>query len=124
MNWVEIIGVHVMWKRRLIAYRAGKDEAQMGPDTIRPDDRCALGKWIYGEGKPMGALPGYEEVRALRAAYHQNAAEIVSLHQAGKTAGAEILLNGSFSRLSEKLEHRLPGLSLQVKAARDGIPRF
>lgn len=124
MNRVEIIGVHVMGKRRLLAYRTGQVEAQLDPDIIRLDDRCALGKWIYGEGKPMGALPGYDEVRALRAAYRQNAAEVVSLHQAGKAAEAEILLNGGYSPLSEKLKHRLPGLSDQVKAAHDGIPRF
>ncbi len=124
MNWVEIIGVHVMCKQRLVAYRTGNVETQLDPDTIRLDDRCALDKWIYGECKPMGALLGFEEVRALRAACHQNAAEVVSLHQAGKTAGAEILLNGSYSRLPEKLEHRLPGRSHQVKAACAGIPRF
>ncbi len=124
MNWMEIIGVHVMWKQRLIAYLSGKSEEQLDPDIIRLDDRCALGKWIYGEGKPMETLPGYEEVRELHATFHQNAAEVVSLHQAGQTAEAEILLNGGYSRLSEKLKHRLLGLSHQVKAASDGIPRF
>ncbi len=124
MNWMEIIGAHVMWKQRLTAYLAGKSEEQLDPDTIRLDDRCALGQWIYGEGKPMEALPGYEEVRALHATFHQNAAQVVSLHQAGNTAEAETLLNGDYSRLSEKLKHRILGLSHQVKAAGDGIPRF
>lgn len=124
MNWMEIIGAHVMWKQRLTAYLAGKSEEQLDPDTIRLDDRCALGQWIYGEGKPMEALPGYEEVRALHATFHQNAAQVVSLHQAGNTAEAETLLNGDYSRLSEKLKHRILGLSHQVKAATDGIPRF
>lgn len=124
MNWMEIIGAHVMWKQRLIAYLSGTSEEQLDPDTIRLDDRCALGKWIHGEGKPMEALPGYAEVRELHANFHQNAARVVSLHQAGNTVEAETLLNGSYSRLSEKLKHRILGLSHQVKAAGDGIPRF
>jgi hypothetical protein len=48
----------------------------------------------------------------------------VSLHLSGNTAEAEKLLQGDYSRLSEKLKHRLIGLSNQVKAASDGIPRF
>lgn len=125
MNWMEIISAHVMWKQRLIAYLAGNSQEQLDPDVIKLDDRCPLGKWIYGEGKPMETLPGYEEVRTLHAQFHQNAARVVSLHQADSTAEAEALLNGDYSRLSEKLKHRILGLSHQVKkAATDGIPRF
>jgi hypothetical protein len=124
MNWMEIIGAHVMWKQRLTAFLSGSSTENLDPDAIRLDDRCALGKWIYGDGKAMSELPRYEEVRGLHAQFHQNAAQIVSLHLAGNTAEAEKLLNGDYSKLSEKLKHRLIGLSQQVKAAADGIPRF
>ncbi len=124
MNWMEIIGAHVMWKQRLTAFLAGTSTEQLDPDTMGLDDRCALGKWIYGEGKAMSELPRYEEVRGLHAQFHQYAADVVRLHLAGKTAEAESLLLGDYSRLSEKLKHRLIGLSSQVKAASDGIPRF
>jgi hypothetical protein len=125
MNWMEIISAHVMWKQRLTAYLSGKSQEQLDPETIKLDDRCALGKWIYGEGKPMEVLPGYEEVRSLHATFHQNAAQVVSLHLSGNTAQAQALLSGDYSRLSEKLKHRILGLSHQVKSASsDGIPRF
>ena len=124
MDWMEIIGAHVMWKQRLTAFLAGDSSENLDPETIRLDDRCALGKWIYGDGKPMGELPRYEEVRELHAQFHQNAAEVVKLHMAGNTADAEKLLQGDYSRLSEKLKHRLIGLAQQVKSATDGIPRF
>src|SRR5512139_54111 len=124
MDWMEIIGAHVMWKQRLTAFLAGDSSETLDPETIRLDDRCALGKWIYGDGKPMGELPRYEEVRELHAQFHQNAAEVVKLHLAGNTADAEKLLQGDYSRLSEKLKHRLIGLAQQVKSATDGIPRF
>ena len=124
MDWMEIIGAHVMWKQRLTAFLAGDSTEQLDPETIRLDNRCALGKWIYGEGSSMSDLPRYEEVRGLHAQFHQYAADVVSLHLAGNTADAEKLLHGDYSRLSEKLKHRIIGLSQQVKSATDGIPRF
>lgn len=124
MDWMEIIGAHVMWKQRLTAFLAGDSEEKLDPATIQLDDRCALGKWIYGDGASMSALPGYEEVRSLHAQFHRNAAEVVSLHLAGRTAEAETLLQGEYSKLSERLKHRIIGLSRQVKSASDGIPRF
>jgi hypothetical protein len=124
MDWMEIIGAHVMWKQRLTSFLAGDSPEELNPDMIRLDDRCALGKWIYGDGKPMSQLPRYEEVRDLHAQFHQYAADVVSLHLAGNTAEAEKLLQGDYSRLSEKLKHRIIGLSQQVKSASDGIPRF
>lgn len=123
MNWMEIISAHVMWKQRLTAFLAGTSEEKLDPDVIKLDDRCPLGKWIYGEGKPMENLPAYEEVRELHAKFHQNAAEVVTLHQADCTAEAETLLNGPYSRLSEKLKHRILGLSHQVKTATSGESR-
>ncbi|MBW8329875.1 MAG: CZB domain-containing protein [Thiobacillus sp.] len=124
MNWMEIIGAHVMWKQRLTAFLAGNSTEQLDPETIRLDDRCALGKWIYGAGKAMSELPRYEEVRGLHAQFHQYAADVVTLQLSGNTVEAEKLLQGDYSKLSEKLKHRLIGLSSQVKAASDGIPRF
>jgi hypothetical protein len=124
MNWMEIIGAHVMWKQRLITFLAGDSTEKLDPETIRFDNRCALGKWIYGDGASMSHLPRYEEVRSLHAQFHQYAADVVNLHLAGNTADAEKLLHGDYSRLSETLKHRMIGLSQQVKSATDGIPRF
>jgi hypothetical protein len=124
MDWMEIIGAHVMWKQRLTAFLAGNSAEELNPDMIRMDDRCALGKWIHGDGKPMSALPKYEEVRVLHARFHEYAAEVVTLHLAGDTKEAENLLQGEYSKLSEKLKHRIIALSQQVKSAANGIPRF
>ena len=124
MDWMEIIGAHVMWKQRLIAFLAGNSTEQLDPESIRHDGRCALGKWIYGDGQSMAHLPRYEEVRGLHAQFHQYAADVVRLHLAGNTPEAEKLLQDDYSKLSERLKHRLIGLSQQVKSASEGIPRF
>jgi hypothetical protein len=124
MDWMEIIGAHVMWKQRLTAFIAGESSETLDPEAIRQDDRCALGKWIYGVGAAMADLPRYEEVRSLHAQFHQYAADVARLHLEGKTAQAEILLQGDYSRLSERLKHRLIGLSQQVKSATAGTALF
>lgn len=123
MNWVEIIGTHVMWKQRLTALLAGESTEKLEPEFIRPDDRCALGQWIYGEGASMSHLPRYEEIRELHAQFHRNAADVVQLYASGQIDEARSLLNGEYSKLSERLKHRLVGLSQQVKTT-DGTPRF
>ena len=41
MNWMEIIGAHVMWKQRLTAFLAGSSTETLDPDTIQLDDRAA-----------------------------------------------------------------------------------
>jgi hypothetical protein len=123
MDWMEIIRAHVMWKQRLTALLAGESTETLDPETIRLDNRCALGQWIYGEGAAMAHLPRYEEVRELHAQFHRNAADVVQLFSAGQIDEAQALLGGAYSKLSEKLKHRIIGLSQQVKSA-DGIPRF
>jgi hypothetical protein len=124
MDWMEVIGAHVMWKQRLTAFLAGDSTEALDSDTIRLDNRCALGQWIYGDGTAMAQLPRYDEVRDLHAQFHQLAADIVQLHLAGNTAAADKLLQGDYSRLSEKLKHRIISLSQQVKSASTGIPPF
>ncbi|MCA1978535.1 MAG: hypothetical protein LDL19_04795 [Thiobacillus sp.] len=42
MDWMEIIGAHVMWKQRLAALLAGESAENLDAETIRLDDRCAL----------------------------------------------------------------------------------
>lgn len=124
MNWMEIIGAHVMWKQRLTAYIAGNSTETLDPEVIRLDNRCALGQWIYGDGQALADSPRFEEVRSLHARFHQYASDVVVLHLSGNTAEAEKLLAGDYSRLSEKLKHRLLGLSREVTATSDGIPPF
>jgi len=124
MDWMEVIGAHVMWKQRLTAFLAGDATEALDPETIRLDNRCALGQWIYGDGAAMSQLPRYDEVRDLHAQFHWLAADIVKLHLAGNTTEAEKLLQGDYTRLSEKLKHRIISLSQQVKSASSGIPPF
>ena len=52
----------------------------------------------------------------MHADFHRLAAEVVSLYQSGHQEQAAVLLNGDYSKLSERLKHRSLGLASQVKS--------
>lgn len=110
-----IIGAHVLWKKRLQSLLDGTSEETLNPDNIGMDDKCALGLWIYGDGQSYREEAKFEEVRLMHAEFHKKAAEVVRLYQSGDLAGASDLLQGDYSRHSERLKHRILGLANQVK---------
>lgn len=100
------IGAHGMWKTRLTqAIETGKMDATV--DTVRVDNQCAFGKWLYGatlDAKDKTSSH-YEEVRGLHAKFHQAAAQVVELAVAGKKREAQQLmsLEGEYTKVSSKL---------------------
>lgn len=117
MDWLEIIGAHVLWKKRLIALLDGTSQETLDPETIAVDSKCALGKWIYGDGQSFAQTASFETVRSLHAEFHRMAAQVVKLHQTGNFKEAEELLQHGYSKLSESLKHKILGLSREVKSA-------
>lgn len=100
------IGAHGMWKSRLKqAITTGKADAPI--DTIRVDNACAFGKWLYGPTLSASekASPDYKTVRDLHAQFHRCAARVAELAQNGKASDAEkmLSLDGEFTLASHKL---------------------
>jgi methyl-accepting chemotaxis protein len=123
MDWLGIIGTHVLWKKRLVALLDGTSQESLDPAAIGVDNKCALGKWIYGDGQSFASASTFETVRSMHAEFHRLAAQVVSLHQAGKKDEAEHLLTHEYSKHSEKLKHRILALSNEVKSS-ETTPRF
>jgi methyl-accepting chemotaxis protein len=123
MDWLGIIGTHVLWKKRLIALLDGTSQETLEPAAIGVDNKCALGKWIYGEGHSYSDAASYDIVRTMHADFHRMAANVVALYQLGKNDEAEHLLHQDYSRLSEKLKHKILALSHEVKS-RQTTPLF
>jgi methyl-accepting chemotaxis protein len=122
MDWLGIIGAHVLWKKRLLALLDGTSEEKLDPQTIGMDNQCALGKWIYGDGQAFSRTTSYDTVRAMHAEFHRLAAEVVILYQNGKVPEAEQLLQRDYSKHSERLKHRILALSHEVEAS-NATPR-
>jgi Chemoreceptor zinc-binding domain len=97
---------HGMWKARLRkAIDTGKTEASV--DTIRQDNQCVFGKWLYGATLTAvdKALNHYKTVKDLHAEFHKTAAAVAEVAVGGKKAEAEKMMarGGEFSTVSIKL---------------------
>ncbi|MGA7179897.1 MAG: CZB domain-containing protein [Thiobacillaceae bacterium] len=123
MDWLGIIGTHVLWKKRLLALLDGTSQETLDPESISVDNNCALGKWIYGDGQSYASASTFETVRSMHAEFHRLAAQVVSLHKAGKKDEAEYVLQHEYSKLSERLKHRILALANEVKSS-ETTPRF
>jgi hypothetical protein len=115
MDAIKIIMAHVAWKQRLLGYIDGTSKEELDPAVVCRDDQCALGKWIYGEGKSHETLPIYEAVRKEHAQFHEHAATIVTLVNEGNGDAARQLLQGNYSKISERLKHYIVSLNNEVE---------
>lgn len=99
------IGAHSDWKAKLArAIDTGRFEADVA--TVRRDDRCAFGQWLYEGIDPLSRQsPRYELVRALHGAFHGLAAEVLDDALAGRAdaARAKIASGTEFAGVSADL---------------------
>lgn len=100
------VGAHAMWKARLKnVIDTGKTDVPI--ETIRKDNECVFGKWLYGAAIPADAKTSdhYKKVKDLHAEFHKVAAHVVEKVISGKKTEAEALVgaNGEFTNISTKL---------------------
>jgi aerotaxis receptor len=89
IDFDKVIAAHQQWRVTLrnAALREGK---KLDASTIRRDDCCALGKWIYGPGgQRWGHEPTFTELVIHHKSFHQEAGKVADLINAGQTAQAE-----------------------------------
>ena len=88
MDMNSALAAHQEWKIKLRGAISAK--SQLDAMTIRRDDCCALGKWLYGEAKAQyAAVPAYRECVAAHTAFHQEAGKVAALINAQNYAQAE-----------------------------------
>ncbi|MEZ5354464.1 MAG: CZB domain-containing protein [Bryobacteraceae bacterium] len=100
------IAAHARWKARLNnAIDTGRMDVPVA--TVRVDNQCEFGKWLYGGEIPaeQKRAEHYATVRELHGRFHQAAARVVELAEAGKAgdARAEMASSGEFAVVSSKL---------------------
>ena len=83
MNAEDAILAHARWKTRLISY-LGQPDGSINVGDLQVDNKCELGRWIYGEGKKHSALPEYATLQAAHANFHRVAAAVVKSADAGQ----------------------------------------
>jgi len=96
---------HSQWKLHLRqAISAGKSDFRV--EAVQMDNQCAFGKWLYAEGhQSFPSVTGYDDVRTLHAAFHKEAARVLSLAVSGKPddASKAMELGSPFSKVSAQL---------------------
>jgi hypothetical protein len=94
MNFDDAINAHVAWKTKLRAY-IGKPDGSLDPAAVGADNNCALGKWLYGEGKAHAATAEHKALVAEHAKFHKAAAQIIVKAKSGKNVTEEVALGSS-----------------------------
>ncbi|MDX2204471.1 MAG: CZB domain-containing protein [Hyphomicrobiaceae bacterium] len=115
MKFEEAIKAHSSWKMKLSSYLQSPDGSLRSAE-VRVDNRCALGQWLHGEGRKFAASPEYKMLVERHAQFHQAAARIVDMANAGKSVEGETALrsDNDFGRCSRETVSAI--MALQRKA--------
>lgn len=102
------IGQHSAWKARLReAIDKGSHEWKVG--DVRRDDQCEFGKWLRTLPPSARSNEHCQNVEKLHATFHQEAAGVLELVDAGKKTQADeaMGLKGAFTAASTKLTQEM-----------------
>lgn len=96
---------HAEWKARLEAQIRGDAGETLSVAAVAADNGCALGHWIYGEGKTQFAdYPEYVQLRRVHAEFHLCAGSILSEAHDGNATVANNALRKDFRHHSDAVQ--------------------
>ncbi|MDX2204472.1 MAG: CZB domain-containing protein [Hyphomicrobiaceae bacterium] len=116
MNLDEAIKSHSSWKMKLSQYLKNAD-GSLRSTEVRADNRCALGRWLQGEGRKLAGSPEYATLVQQHAHFHQAAAHIVDMANAGKSVEGETALrsDSEFGRCSRETVSAIMAMQRKLK---------
>ena len=118
LDFDSAIKAHQQWRIKL--RNAILKNEKLDAATIRRDDCCAVGKWIYGAGgRQWGNLPLFSVLVEQHKKFHQEAGHIAELVNAGKMEEANRQLQGesAFIRAGRAVVDTLQKLKAIVQGA-------
>jgi methyl-accepting chemotaxis protein len=93
------ITAHMAWRSRLMT--AIQDRRTSDPAVVRSDCNCALGRWLYGDGKQHAQLKEYKALLEEHRQFHATAASVVDFINGGQIDQARASLeDGAFRKQS------------------------
>ena len=96
-SFEDMIERHVQWKLRLKMILQGKGE-DLDAAEAADDSACKLGEWLHGQGQQVQHLPEFQHLLEHHKRFHAMAGKVIQEHQRGRSAQAQALLEGDFTR--------------------------
>lgn len=116
-NLKQILDTHHLLKKKLQAEISSTNNSNLDVVVLSQDNVCAIGKWLYGEGKSLyGHLPEYESARKVHAELHLCAGELLSEYYVGNLDQAQFLFKTKFRTTSSKNQMEFTRLFSAAKA--------
>ena len=103
-NVDKYIWAHSSWKTHIRkAIDTGVSEFTV--ENTCKDDRCELGKWIYGLQSEQKTAPEWTKLKAMHAQFHTEAGQVLKLALDGRKQDAEqaLAIGSAFSKVSSGL---------------------
>ena len=92
MLFRDAVTAHTGWKLRVARYLSCPD-GTLQAAAARQDNRCELGRWLYGEGRSFQLLAEYQRLLAVHTRLHESAGELVHRANLGEPVSKERSMN-------------------------------
>ena len=110
----DAVKAHIKWKSRLVDYIKGDSKEELEVEKVACDDKCDLGKWLYGSAASFARLPEYNELKDSHAQFHRSVGVIVQCVHDHKHDEATSKLGGEFFQLSNQTIRAIKALKTRV----------
>lgn len=113
------ISSHELWKKRLLsAIESGISE--WAPQTVKTDNQCDFGRWLYACTPKEKAMPRYDVVKHLHAQFHIEAGRILDIGLRGDrhNALAEMAKGQRYANMSASLMDELRNWEAELEDGR------
>ena len=96
-------------------YINGKSTEELEVAKVSCDDKCDLGRWLYGPATAHARLPEYRDLKSSHAAFHRSVGVIVQCVHDHHIDEAKSMLGGEFFQLSNQTVRAIKSLQNKVE---------
>jgi methyl-accepting chemotaxis protein len=119
-SFEDAVNAHIKWKIRLVDYIKGKSNEELEVDKVSCDDKCDLGRWLYGPATAHARLAEYKDLKSSHAAFHRSVGDIVQCVHDHHADRAMDKLGGEFFQLSNQTIRAIKSLQHKVEGGAAG----
>lgn len=108
------VAAHSAWKIRFRTEM--KSGGKLDVNTIKVDDKCDLGRWLYGDGQRYRELREFGTLLNSHKNFHRCAADVAADINIGRFQAAEVKINsGEFHSCSRDVVAAIMTLKKHVR---------